>query len=779
MSESKLHLFFPDEKIKKGMQWKLRKMKITKKVEITEDEEESDNTFQKGKFSRLLQILDYDFSIRFSSSRMSKREVIGVVSHVYLEITFLSKVKQNTPIFNIYNLIPVEQDDYLNKWTCSLTVDEYKKLRQDLQLYAETPGTGKPEGYQKVLSIISSFRLVIDDDRFNPEYDYLAEDDVEVLLYKNADIKDVEKILNSCTRSTYTINNNKISISSENLLPEQLEKFAQLTDSVKRINSQHYTFSITPDREIKRLKTEFEIGLLKTGITVCIVDSGVEDNEVFRSLLERNPSFNCSLIGENYFEDMYKKKFGHGTEVASIVIFGDQVAQNIKGKPLIPYARVCSLQMCTDKKPPTSVGFKDIVRCMEKIFDASNGEIRFFNLSIGAQVLKDNALASEFAFLIDVLSHKKDIIPIISAGNLDRSFMEANKHPQYWLTEDTNILAPSDCINGISVGSLKNDDFIAEYSRKDNFDTSHLSSGKRKHRRKPDLVTFGGDSGKNNFKCIDSEGEIISKSGTSFAAPYITHLLVLLASTYPDLGPDALKAVLLNNVICCSEETDKFYLKNLGANNFVNRLYGFGKITSENVDNIISSNNDEATLIIEAKMDFSNYTKSTFPVMTTTIVMPEFVKKYRAKNIHIDATLCYRPNVLKTDTVKDYNPCHLSFKLHSGEDVINSNLTKLKGEPWSQPEILTNAWSNVQRLTTKISRDKLKELTTKGLQVTIRGRLKKHEDIIKYYKQNPQKFAIIISFRDKAKEGILYEELKSKNNLTVQVKASTKAKIQV
>ncbi|MCC7196845.1 S8 family peptidase [Candidatus Peregrinibacteria bacterium] len=776
MSESKLHLFFPDERVKKGLKWEYAKMNIPKKEKVVKDEE-VDYSYQKQKFSYLLEILDKDFSTRFSDVRLKNKEYMRIDPHVYVEITFLAKVKEGTEIFNIYNLSTAEDDEFLNKWIFSFGIDDYKKFRQDLETYAKTPGTEKPNGYQKVLSIISSFRLIVDDDRFDDRFDYLAENNVEILLYNNVDKKEVETALKSCTSSSYSINGNKILISSEDLLPHELKEFAELTDGVKKIVSQHYSFSITPEGEVQRLKPEFEIGLLKSSTTVCIVDSGIQDNDIFKHLLERNPHFNYSLINKEYFEDMVKDGYGHGTSVASIVVFGDQISQNKKGEPLIPYARVCSLQMWTDTKPSISVGFRDIVKHMENIYDASNGQIKIFNLSIGSETLKDNVKVSDFAFLIDKLAHKKGIIPVISAGNLKSDFIKANKHPQYWMLGDTNILAPADAINGITVGSLKNNDYIAEYSTKDNFDTSHLSKSRQKHRRKPDLVTFGGDLGKNLFKCLDSEGYLASKSGTSYAAPYITHLLVLLTSAYPDLGTDALKGVLLNNAICIDGDVADFYRNNLGHDNFIKRLYGFGKVTSENVESIISSNNDEATIIVEAQMDFSKYTSGSFPLMTTKIIMPEFLKKSRSKSIWIDATLTYRPNVLKTIKLNAYNPCYLAFKIHSGQDEINSTLTNLKGEPWSQVPSLLNAWSNVQKIGTKLSRKMLKKIAAEGLQITVKGRLKKDKEAIEYYRKNPQNFAIVISIRDKEKEGILYEELKAKNNLTIHGKSKVKVQV--
>jgi uncharacterized protein YacL (UPF0231 family) len=82
-------------------------------------------------------------------------------------------------------------------------------------------------------------------------------------------------------------------------------------------------------------------------------------------------------------------------------------------------------------------------------------------------------------------------------------------------------------------------------------------------------------------------------------------------------------------------------------------------------------------------------------------------------------------------------------------------------------------------LSLKITKNKYNSLVEKWLQITIKSRLSEIAEIVEYYKKNPQNFSLVINIQDLNWEWILYDEIKSRNNIldinTATAKLKTKA----
>ncbi len=175
----------------------------------------------------------------------------------------------------------------------------------------------------------------------------------------------------------------------------------------------------------------------------------------------------------------------HGTAMASLICHGDK---NNNNQPLsrLLYARPI-LQSGQDfngnpfESVPENTLIVDLVhRAVRRLFEEENGdepaapEVRIINLSIGNPSQPFIREISPLARLIDWLSHKYNVLFIISAGNqtqdieLDVSQTEFNaltpKRMQDMvigsLARDTRhrrLLSPAESINGLTIGAIHED----------------------------------------------------------------------------------------------------------------------------------------------------------------------------------------------------------------------------------------------------------------------------------------------------------------------------------
>jgi hypothetical protein len=384
--------------------------------------------------------------------------------------------------------------------------------------------------------------------------------------------------------------------------------------------------------------------------------------------------------------------------------------------------------------------------------------------------------------------HEYDILCVIAAWNYKDS--SKYKYPESWKNIESNISMPWDSINWITVWSIWEpklwDNYVSNYSRKDNIEyPTTYKERTKKYRKKPDLLTFGGyDS--NEFTTIGIWWKIIKMYGTSFATPYITHLLSIIKSFYPNLTMNSLKALLLNKTIWKDFDKVLNFNKTIFENVWVDykRLYWNGIIPKSDIDNssFALSSNDSVTIIIESEFDFSNYEHQNYPFITTKIKIPELMIK-RWEHVIVKATLCYNPFVNSTGILSDYNTCFLWFLLHYWSDKFTdkwwnkTELTKLKWPfKWSWEPSEGQFWNNLWKLDFILTKKEYNKLVKEDLAITIKWMLKKDKDnfIIDYYKINKQKFSLVITIEDEWKEWKIYDYIKLENSLNTVIENDAK-----
>ena len=321
---------------------------------------------------------------------------------------------------------------------------------------------------------------------------------------------------------------------------------------------------------------------------VCIVDSGVTVGNPFLTPVVREDLCKSFLVSSDNPYDEH----GHGSGVASLASYyalnGYPGAEN-KGKIWIASAKVLNkdndIEDLNDGDEPENLRlFSKVLTEVVEAF-VPHG-VRIFNLSVGIPNQKWNAESkrtvprrSWIARTIDKLSREKDIVFVISAGNiLPRDvryyYGDQNPYPKYFIDQDASILDPAQSALALTVGSLvpsttavgrvATSRAIAEQMQPSPFTRCGSGIGKE---IKPELVDFGGNylieengsvranPGTDVFMASHQlTPAIATNSGTSFAAPRTTHKLGLIQNALKalDIGyfsSALLKALAVNSAL--------------------------------------------------------------------------------------------------------------------------------------------------------------------------------------------------------------------------------------
>jgi len=441
---------------------------------------------------------------------------------------------------------------------------------------------------------------------------------------------------------------------------------------------------------------------------VCILDSGVNGNH---PLLRAAFGEAASYVEGRDPED----EVGHGTAVAGIVLYGN-IEECLAANQWLPELVLYSGKVMTKGAGTDEVVFdeKTIEQTIEKAVEYFAGELgcRIFNLSLGNEnVPYDGRHIRGIAYTLDRLAREYDILFVVSAGNfrgtetLPRADWRA-EYPEYLLAPESVIIDPAPAMNVLTVGALANHTANVDEQRYGDREINALSPATEdqpapftrhgpsiKGAIKPDLVAHGGNlatpmrregqQAKADGRRLgvltlkhDFIGSTLLKdiSGTSFSAPYVTHLAGRLLNNYPRASANLLRALLVNHAdvppACQSAFPEPM-------REHMREVVGYGKV---NVDTLFRSTDDKVVLMAEAAIENNSHQFYELPLPE------EFLRSKRATR-HITVTLAYCPPV-KT-TRMEYLATKISYRLVKGDsldDVQRHFNQKLKKEEESIPD---------------------------------------------------------------------------------------------
>lgn len=229
-------------------------------------------------------------------------------------------------------------------------------------------------------------------------------------------------------------------------------------------------------------------------------------------------------------------------------------------------------------KKYTHMQDKLIVNQMREIVEYfyNNYGCRIFNLSQGdLNYPYDDKKPRAWTCVLDELQREYDILFIVSSGNYNYAYEHDVKnilkdYPKYFYTDaKTRVIDPAASSISLTVGgmALSSIPFAASDERISALPISQknqISSSTRigpgiQKAIKPEFVAYGGDDAFNttlskispnvgnyviSFSNKLTDGLFCQDVGTSFAAPYVSHIAALVLERYPKISNNLLRAIL-------------------------------------------------------------------------------------------------------------------------------------------------------------------------------------------------------------------------------------------
>lgn len=297
-------------------------------------------------------------------------------------------------------------------------------------------------------------------------------------------------------------------------------------------------------RKILDVDAFHDTGIFGEGVTVCVIDTGINPHLDFCVPKNRIIKF-VDLVGggENPYDDN-----GHGTFVAG-VLGGSGLASGGKFKGVAPRCNIISVKAL---EANGETGAYKILEAMQWVADNKNRyNIRVVCMSFGSNPLgKADPLVVGAEALWDM-----GITVVAAAGN---SGPEAStiKSPGY----SPRIIT----VGGLDDGRNENGEYNLE-----SFSIANFSSrGPAGNFYKPDLIAPAVNISGTVF---DETGKVFYQkmSGTSVATPIVAGVCALILSVNKNLTPNAVKQILLQS---CGALTGNKNLEGSGLPNLKNLI---------------------------------------------------------------------------------------------------------------------------------------------------------------------------------------------------------------
>jgi hypothetical protein len=336
-------------------------------------------------------------------------------------------------------------------------------------------------------------------------------------------------------------------------IPEDLESFGY---NVAEGSSEFDVNFIPPDRNAPK---------------VCVIDSGIQENHMLLEFAVDSTT-SRSYLPNNLMTADQVLGGGHGTRVAGAILYFDNIPRNGLFKPIMTLQNARILN--ESNQLPEELYAPTLMESIVNDYLATN--TRIYNLSVNEMVACATIHMSSWAAKIDQLCLDRDVLFIISAGNIFKdsislALQQGKIYPDYLLEDIFRIANPAQSSFGITVGSICGDKYedidresFGHYGEVSSFSRSGLGMWGG---IKPDVVEYAGDFVRekigpdfllsNKRECCP---ELVTstyggnttlinndKVGTSFSAPRVSHIIAAIQSNLPDYSTLLYKALLIQS----------------------------------------------------------------------------------------------------------------------------------------------------------------------------------------------------------------------------------------
>ena len=304
---------------------------------------------------------------------------------------------------------------------------------------------------------------------------------------------------------------------------------------------------------------------------VGLIDSGVASGHP----LIGTAVLASDAIGTGIEED--QDQHGHGTMVASLLLYGDLQTAIASGRPLQPICRVVSARVLDsgNQFPVDELWEKDLQEAMT--WCADHGA-KIINLSLG----DDRSPYSpprqmSAAAIVDDLARQLGLVVVVATGNshpadylTDINSSSARDYPTALLQDDaTGILDPGTSLLGLTVGGLTTAEASGSYSSREtlqrqpmgdpNWPSPITRTGPGPGQAiKPELTELAGTLGIEHGTLVSNDAELGVTGanahtggllswdvGTSYAAPLISRVAAATVSRFPNFSAELIRSLVL------------------------------------------------------------------------------------------------------------------------------------------------------------------------------------------------------------------------------------------
>lgn len=377
---------------------------------------------------------------------------------------------------------------------------------------------------------------------------------------------------------------------------------------------------------------------------VVVIDGGVD--------FSASPQIEPFVLEHLPYERNGFNNFQHGTAVASRVIFGENIDVQLKTGVLVPKARV--IDACIfDTQTLTE---DNLIEKIKYIIEKYHEKAHIFNLSVNSSSSIDQNNMSLLGYEIDALIQKYNIIFTISAGN--HNLWQFTENYADILDDDDAIIAsPAEATLALTVGAINNESDPNSLTSKDKISPySRVGHGFAQN-EKPDIVAYGGNisvENKTNFgiTAISNNGQFVTTSGTSFAAPVIaSNAAQIIKFVNNDNITTLLTKLLLIHSAQPLWETEG--LKDEDKD-FYKKLYGNGLC---NLENALFSEEAKVTFLCTGTMNRLNKQRVKFYI-------PQLLSKQTRKDPFIVKVTCLSEPPIDYQKGEEYLGAYVSASLH-------------------------------------------------------------------------------------------------------------------
>lgn len=296
---------------------------------------------------------------------------------------------------------------------------------------------------------------------------------------------------------------------------------------------------------------------------VGLLDSGIEEDLV---------SIGLWMDGDNQVPEEWDPKDvskDHGTQVASILLYGDQLCGEIRTG-----TDPCKIRSCVVNTNPRFMMVPED-ECIDLIKRAiaRNEDVKIWSSSMGSRREASMSEFSDYAKVLDTLQQTYDILICKSAGNKRGA--------------EDHITCGADSVLSLVVGATTYE--VTQDGKKiENWSPVSRLGLAAGSIIKPDLANLGGDEA-NPINVVNEYERVVSVCGTSYAVPRISAAAAAIAHMLGDkYNPLLVKALLIHSAS---------YPLGMAEDELEERIRRVGFGIPQSVDDIMHNDEDEITMI--------------------------------------------------------------------------------------------------------------------------------------------------------------------------------------